>query len=409
MQRPLVRPASELDKRYVGFFFQSPSYRYQISRLSSGVSINNLRREHIEAMPFPLSPLAEQYRIVTKIEELLSDLNAGVAELQKTKAQLKRYRHAVLKAAVEGKLTAGWREAHRGAIDTAEKTLANSETILTRQRKRAGRLWGSGFVPDLTDGERAILPTGWTWAKVRELGTDPEDTVQVGPMSMRSKDFVSSGVPVLNVGCVHWGYFNEMKLDFLPVEIAAGFERYRIQSGDVLFTRSGTVGRCAVAGERQDGWLMTFHLLRVRPSQSKCLSEYLRMVFEGAGHIRRQTREASIGTTRAGFNTNLLAMLDVPVPPLAEQEQILAEVDRRLSVADEIEQVVDQSLKQAERLRQSILKRAFAGKLVPQDPSDEPAEMLLERIRAQRTPTVKLPTQMSLPIAGMRKPIRRRK
>jgi type I restriction enzyme S subunit len=80
----------------------------------------------------------------------------------------------------------------------------------------------------------------------------------------------------------------------------------------------------------------------------------------------------------------VLNKMPVPLPPLAEQQQIVAEVERRLSVADEVERTVDASLKQAERLRQSILKRAFAGKLVPQDPNDEPAERLVERIRAAR-------------------------
>src|SRR5215211_3880166 len=129
---------------------------------------------------------------------------------------------------------------------------------------------------------------------------------------------------------------------------------------------------------------MTFHLLRARPDPTKCLPAFLRAVFEGASHVRRQTREASIGTTRAGFNTNLLSKLLVPLPPLAEQHRIVAEVERRLSVVEEMEKTIDANLKRAERLRQAILARAFAGKLVPQDPADEPASVLLERIRTER-------------------------
>ncbi len=204
-------------------------------------------------------------------------------------------------------------------------------------------------------------------------------------MSMRSEDFAETGVPVLNVGCVRWGAFDETKLNFLPFDKATAFDRYRIQAGDVLFTRSGTVGRSAVARPHQNGWLMTFHLLRVRTDLRNCHPEYLRTVFEGAEHIRRQTREASIGTTRAGFNTNLLADLDVPLPPLAEQHRIVAEVEQRLSVLDEMETTVTADLKRAERLRQAILARAFAGQLVPQDPTDEPASALLERIKAERS------------------------
>ena len=129
---------------------------------------------------------------------------------------------------------------------------------------------------------------------------------------------------------------------------------------------------------------MTFHLLRVRTSRERCLPQYLRIVFEGAEHIHRQTREASIGTTRRGFNTRLLAELDVPLPPLAEQHRIVGEVERRLSVVSEMEKQVETALKRGERLRQAILKYAFEGKLVPQDPNDEPASVLLDRIQAER-------------------------
>jgi len=198
------------------------------------------------------------------------------------------------------------------------------------------------------------------------------------------KDFRATGVPVLNVGCVQWEHIAEHQLNFLPPTTAARFRRYTIEPGDVVFTRSGTVGRCAVAKDHHAGWLMTFHLLRVRPDPLRCLPEYLRIVFEGAPHIRRQTREASIGTTRAGFNTNLLAALDVPLPSSDEQRRIVAEVDRRVSLVDELGAVVDANLKRAERLRQAILRRAFEGKLVPQDPREESASVLLERIRLER-------------------------
>lgn len=325
-----------------------------------------------------LPPEREQLRIVAKIEELFSDLDAGVAALERVRANLKRYRAAVLKAAVEGRLTEEWRKQHPSAQPNAPRSVPPKSA----GKKRAGRLWGAGFVPELTLEERDRVPSTWTWMKVKDLGPDPEDVVQVGPMSMKSSDFADSGVPVLNVGCVKWDWIDESKLDFMPETIASGFDRYRVRRGDVLFTRSGTVGRCAVASNEQDGWLMTFHLLRARPDPSVCQPRFLRMVFEGASHIRRQREKGSVGSTRAGFNTNLLASLDVPLPPLAEQAEIVAEVDRRLSVADAAEQQVEHALQRAARLRQAILKRAFDGKLVPQDPTDEPAAVLLDRLKA---------------------------
>ena len=208
-------------------------------------------------------------------------------------------RQAILQLAVRGKL-APQNQDDEPASELLKRILSIeiASEQLTSTKRRAGRLWGSGFVPSLTEDESQALPLGWAWAKVKDLGPVPDDVVQVGPMSMQSRDFVESGVPVLNVGCVQWDRFEETKLNFLPIEKAQAFERYRIKSGDVLFTRSGTIGRSAVATDHHDGWLMTFHLLRVRADPRICLPTYLRIVFEGAGHMRRQTCEASIGTTR---------------------------------------------------------------------------------------------------------------
>lgn len=329
---------------------------------------------YLAAYTIPIPPSAEQDRIVAAIEEHFSRLDAGVAALERARKNLKRFRIALMQAAVFGRLPIAVRD-----IDITPERMRSGATPA---RRRAGRLWGSGSVPQLTEEERTSIPERWKWSKVSELGEDPDATVQVGPMSMRSADFMRSGVPVLNVGCVQWDRIDESKLNYLPPARAESFSRYRIQPGDVLFTRSGTVGRSAVAGERQRDWLMTFHLLRVRVDPSLCLPEYLRMVFEAAPHVRRQARGAAIGTTRAGFNTRLLADIDVPLPSLAEQTAIVRTVQFYLS------QMAGSDpsawLRAAQALRSSILVAAFSGNLVPQDPTDEPASALLERIASKR-------------------------
>jgi type I restriction enzyme S subunit len=374
-----LRMPSGVNPDFICYQMCAPEFRRQLESIKKATtSVAAVYARDFFPLPIKMAPTSEQQRIVAAIEQHLSDIDAGVAALERALLNLKRYRASVLKAACEGQLVAyGEQPTTRELGDTEVGSGAPPPG------RRSGRLWGSGSVPVLTDEERSALPQTWHWKKVRELGA-PDEVVQVGPMSMRSQDFTPEGRPVLNVGCVRWGEFDETKLDFLPEELAGSFGRYTLRPGDVLFTRSGTVGRCAVASERHRGWLMTFHLLRVRVDPRICSPKFLRIVLEGAPHIRRQTREASIGTTRAGFNTNLLADLDVPLPPLAEQHRIVAEVDRLLSVADETEAAVRAQLARAERLRQAVLKRAFEGKLVPQDPNDEPASVMLERIRAER-------------------------
>lgn len=370
----------DTDFLYPAYMLYYLSQAVQVFRHQSrGTTIAGVTKKQLALLEVPLAPLNEQRRIVEAIESLFTQLDAGVAALKRLRANLRRYKAAVLKAACEGRLVP-----QDPNDEPAIELLQRKSIKANNNPKRAGRLWGSGFVPELTDNEFQSLPDGWVWAKVKDLGNDPENVVQVGPMSMKSSEFEDEGVAVLNVGCVQWGYFDETKLNYLPAEKATNFARYRILEGDVLFTRSGTVGRSAVAQKHQNNWLMTFHLLRVRASHDICLPEYLQIVFEGAAHIRRQTKDASIGTTRAGFNTRLLAELDVPLPPLEEQNRIVAEVERYLSIIKEQSTTIERNLKRAERLRQSVLKRAFAGQLVPQDPNDEPASELLKRIRRAR-------------------------
>ena len=342
------------------------------SRITTNIAHLSVTR--LSGVEFPVPPVAEQRRIIAAIDEQFSRLDAGTAALQRVGHNQKRLRVALMQAAVLGRLTI--------AVQDIEATAQQALLGVTPMKRRAGRLWGSGSVPQLTEEERTSIPAHWQWSKVSELGLGTDDAVQVGPMSMRSADFAASGIPVLNVGSVQWDWIDESKLNYLPPNIAESFSRYRIQPGDVLFTRSGTVGRAAVANEHHRDWLMTFHLLRVRVDPSVCLPEYLRMVFESAPHVRRQARGAAIGTTRAGFNTRLLAELDVPVPPLPEQIAIVQKVQLHLSQIQGID--FSTLTRKSQILRSSILTAACSGRLVPQDPSEEPASVVLERITSER-------------------------
>jgi type I restriction enzyme S subunit len=389
----VIVPAT-VEKRFVFHLLNSELFQRPILEIERSAQ-DGFNKEDLAKILLPIPPLNEQRRIVAKLEKLLSRIDAAQARLATIPKILKRFRQSILAAACSGRLTIGWRAKNQNVCSAVSLLVDNSNH---KMKKKAGRLWGAGVVPDLLDDERDMLPKTWTWTKVRNLGEDPSETVQVGPMSMQSKAFRSQGVPVLNVGCVQWGRFDESKLNYLPETDAVSFRRYRIATNDILFTRSGTVGRCAVAGDKQNGYLMTFHLLRVRPTIRKCLPQYLQYVFQGAEHIQRQTSEAAIGSTRAGFNTNLLANLDVPLAPLPEQQEIVRRVEALFKTADALEARYLKAKGHIGKLTQSILAKAFRGELVTQDESDEPASVLLERILAERTP--KPLSQTVVPIAA---------
>ncbi len=167
----------------------------------------------------------------------------------------------------------------------------------------------------------------------------------------------------------------------ITAEKAAQLAEYAACPGDVLISRSGTVGEvCVVPSGLGDARIST-NLMRVRLAGEGMLPEYFCLLFNGSPFVLTQVSELCSGSTRDFLNTTILMSLVFTLPPLAEQRQIVAEVDQRLSVVDEAEQQIERSLHRAARLRQSILKRAFEGKLVPQDPNDEPASVLMERIK----------------------------
>src|SRR5947207_2472136 len=210
----------QFDKRYLQLAINRNLEQY-IRAAHGGAGLAHITKGRFEESTLPCLPLDEQQRIVAEIEKQFTRLDAGVASLMRVQTALKRYRASVLKAACEGRLVPTEAElARKGnrSYETASVLVAAASKgpSDTRKAKRAGRLWGAGHVPELTDRERASLAEGWAWTHVKELGTTPEEAVQVGPMSMRSEDFEDTGIPVLNVGCVQWDRFDESKLNFLP-------------------------------------------------------------------------------------------------------------------------------------------------------------------------------------------------
>ena len=167
-------------------------------------------------------------------------------------------------------------------------------------------------------------------------------------------------------------------------EKAEELSRYALREGDILFSRMATVGRAGLVEAATANCLFNYHIMRLRLAEGTILPRFFMKYVQGSSEVSRYVRKVNHGATRDGINTGQLLNMPVAILPLAEQRRIVAEVERRLSVIQQAESTVETHLIRAERLRQSIFKQAFSGKLVPQDPNDEPASVLLERIRAER-------------------------
>lgn len=373
----LVRITPQLDRKFVGFYFQSQSYRNRISRLSSGVNINNLRRSHIESLSLPLPPLPEQHRIVAEIEELFTKLDVGVEALKKVKTQLERYRQSVLKSAMEGKLTKKWRETHKNEIGLPSLMLKNKiKNIYKTHRKN---------LPSVEDLQSHDLPEKWSYATLPYLVTNERYSIKRGPFggSLKKEYFVSSGYKV-------YEQQNVIKNDFvlgnyyIDEEKFQEMKAFEINAGDVLISCSGTIGRIAIVPESYEKGIINQALLKLTLDNNIILTNFFVYLF------RNFVQEEEFFTNIKGVAIKNIASIKelkkifFKLPPLSEQHKIVEEIEKRFSIADEVEKTVEQSLKQSEILRQSILKRAFEGKLAPHDPTDEPANVLLERIKKEK-------------------------
>lgn len=353
------RPSRSFDERYLAFFLHSPAYWQEIADSAAGIALQNVNAKKLAAIALPVAPLAEQERIVTAIEEAFSKLDAGEAGLRTVRQLLKRMRDAILTAAVTGRLVP------QDPTDTpAAKLLADLGVEAAE----------SEGVPE--------LPPSWSWA---ELGVIAEVVGGVTKDSKRQSDPSFVEVPYLRVANVQRGFLDLETITTIRVapEKAAQLE---LQPGDVLFNEGGDrdkLGRGWVWDGQIASCIHQNHVFRARlfdRVEPKLVSiwgnTFGRGWFEGRG---KQT------TNLASLNLKTLKAFPVPIAPVEEQPRILAEVERQMSFLDACERAVDVGLARASGLRRSVLKAAFEGRLVPQDPSDEPATVLLERIRAERS------------------------
>lgn len=349
------------NNRFIMHMLNASDYREVVN----GTTRLKLTQAAMKQLPVKLPPLKEQHRIVAAIEQQFSRLDAGVAALQRAKAKLKRYRAAVLKAAVEGELTETWRAEHP-TIESASLLL---ERILKERRaKWEADLRAKGKDPSRVKYNESLasdvegLPDSWCWTTIGQI-TECLDYKRV-PINKEARAKRAGTIPYYGAnGQVGW--IDDFIFDEPLVLVVE----------DETFTGREISFSYKITGK---AWVNNHaHVLR---ATSAVHVDYLN--YSLAYYPFTPLTQGTTG--RRKLTQNALVQAPFALPPFAEQEQIVAEVERHLSLINQLEITVEVNLKRAERLRQSILREAFAGRLVPQDPTDEPADALLERIQSER-------------------------
>ena len=380
---------SNLDNGYLKYFLNQWEFVSFVTRLNTG-DRPRVDFSQFADYPFPLPPLPEQRRIVAEIEKQLTRLDSSVTALKRVQANLKRYRASVLKAACEGKLVPTEAELARSegrdyepADQLLARILSERRVQWEAQEKRRGK-YKEPVAPDNTG--LPALPEGWSYVQIEQILSLNRSGLKTGPFGslLKKHEHKKNGVPVLGIENIQRMEFVRGSKIFVTPQKAQELSSYDVQEGDILISRSGTVGEaCVLPAGIGDARLST-NLMRMTLAKEFVSPQYFCLLFNGSPTVLDQVSELCSGSTRDFLNGKILRSMVFPLPPSAEQHRIVAEVERRLSVIQQAEVAVEANLSRAERLRQSILKQAFSGKLVPQDRNDEPASALLERIRVER-------------------------
>ncbi len=376
-------PGAQVEPRFLRLMVQQLTRR--VLKEAYGAAQPNISPSQIEQFVILLPPLPEQHRIVAEIEKQFTRLDAGVAALKRVQANLKCYRVAVLKAACEGKLVPTEAELRRTA-DYADKKMRPSassaksavktppfetgEQLLQRILNERRQNWqGRGQYKEPESPDLATLPTlpaGWTWANVAQLSF-----LDVG-FAFKSAEFTKSGVRLLRGDNLEPGRMRWTDTRFWPESKLDEFRHLLILEGEIVLAMDRPLisSGLKIARARADDLpcLLVQRMARFRPIVRE-MTSFLFTTLNTFAFIRHLLG-GQTGTQLPHINGEGIQSFPIPLPPLAEQTRIVAEVERRLSVVDEVEAVVSANLQRANRLRQSILQKAFTGKLTGADTCD---------------------------------------
>lgn len=345
----VVRPLADISSEYIYRFLAQDRVRRAAKENFTGTAGQaRVPTSFIEELELPLAPLAEQQRIVAKLETLLGKVNASQQRLAKIPVLLKRFRQSVLAAACSGRLTADWRDA--GSTDDVEID---------------------------TD-----LPQSWNSPEFGEIISDGPQNGLYKPAS-----FYGTGTFIVRIDAFYdgtiaaWGELKRVRLTEKELS------QFALRNDDILVNRVNSpkfLGKCALVRKLKEPCVYESNMMRLRLDTSRALPDYAILYLQSLSGLVELRENAKHAINQSSINQEDVKATRFNLPPLSEQQEIVRRVEALFALADQIEARFQNAKKQVDKLTPSLLARAFAGKLVPQDPADEPAAKLLERLAAAK-------------------------
>lgn len=354
-----VRPYAGVLPAYLALLLREQASTRELDKLFTGTTIKHLPQEKLRLVRVPLAPTSEQERIVVAIEEAFSKLDAGEVGLRAVRQLLKRMRDAVLAAAITGRLV----------------PQDPTDTPATKLLAELGAHQG---------GAMYEIPDTWCWAALGEMLREPLRNGMSAPQADPS-----TGLPTFSITAVTTGDFSRPNIKYTAGNWSRAEDLWA-EAGDVFVQRSNTpalVGTARLYRGTPRAAIFPDLLIRVR-AVHQLRPEWVEIVMSSPacrGHVRSKAK--GLAGSMPKIAQPVLEQLPIPVPPEEEQDRLVAEIERQFSVLEACDRVVDAGLARSAALRRSILKSAFEGRLATQDPTDEPATVLLERIQASQPAT----------------------
>ncbi|MCG7870038.1 MAG: restriction endonuclease subunit S [Candidatus Thiodiazotropha taylori] len=415
-----IEAYSGIDPRFIFYQTQSQDFKNQLEQLASATTISIVNKGNFSRIKVWIPPTSEQHRIVAKIEELFSELDKGIESLKRAREQLKVYRQALLKHAFEGKLTEQWRKDNADKLETADQLLTRIKharedfhqqqleewKIAVKQwesdgkeRKKPTKPKGLTSFRDINQNEQSelsVLPSNWAWTRFENL----IEFVTSGSRGW-AKYYSPSGVTFIRAQNLKHDYLDLTDIAYVSLPESVEGKRTQTKQNDLLITITGAnVTKSAhVVIEMGEAYVSQHVALSRLVNKEYAKYLFLFLISNAAG--RRQLEKAAYGAGKPGLNLDNIKDLIVPISSTCECDVVTEIIEEKLSVVDDQIKGINFSLSKSESLRQSILKKAFSGQLVAQDPNDEPASVLLERIAAEKTQAA---AQRKKPRANKKKP-----